>query len=81
MAANPVMLFGSKIIAFTRRHPIVRGMASYGLLWPTSCLIQQSIDGKRWGKNKIMNVFDIHLYFTGFLLLKPTRRLTQHVPI
>ncbi|XP_077287984.1 mpv17-like protein [Arctopsyche grandis] len=40
--------FGTKIVAFSNRHPVCRGMVSYGAIWPTSCLIQQTINGKRW---------------------------------
>lgn len=32
------------------KYPIVRGMISYSLIWPTSSLIQQTFEGKRWGK-------------------------------
>lgn len=39
---------GSKIAQFSRKYPIVRGMVSYGLIWPGSSLIQQTVDGKTW---------------------------------
>ncbi|KAG4078054.1 hypothetical protein HA402_002105 [Bradysia odoriphaga] len=33
------------------KYPLVRGMVSYSLIWPTSALIQQTIAGKTWGKS------------------------------
>ncbi|CAG9860722.1 unnamed protein product [Phyllotreta striolata] len=38
----------SRLVAFSNRHPVVRGMLSYGTIWPTSCIIQQTIAGKTW---------------------------------
>ncbi|KAH0561886.1 protein sym1-like isoform X1 [Cotesia glomerata] len=35
-----------KIGELSRRYPIVRGMASYTVIWPTACLLQQKISGK-----------------------------------
>ncbi|XP_057321272.1 uncharacterized protein LOC130665042 [Microplitis mediator] len=35
-----------RIGEFSRRYPIVRGMASYTVIWPTACLLQQKISGK-----------------------------------
>lgn len=32
------------------KYPVVRGMVSYSCIWPTSSLIQQTIEGKTWGK-------------------------------
>lgn len=37
---------------FVAKYPIVRGMVSYSLIWPTSSIIQQTFEGKRWGKFK-----------------------------
>ncbi|XP_045473142.1 mpv17-like protein isoform X1 [Harmonia axyridis] len=36
----------SRFVAFTNRHPIVRGMISYATIWPVSNIIQQSMAGK-----------------------------------
>ncbi|XP_013118421.2 mpv17-like protein isoform X3 [Stomoxys calcitrans] len=32
--------------AFTNTHPLLRGCITYGVLWPTSSLIQQTMEGK-----------------------------------
>lgn len=32
------------------RYPIIKGMLAYALTWPTGCLIEQKIEGKKWGK-------------------------------
>lgn len=45
---------GSKVMAFSNKHPVCRGMVSYGVIWPTSCLIQQTLNGKRWGLTFIL---------------------------
>lgn len=31
-----------------QRYPVTRGMLSYSLIWPTSSLIQQTFEGRRW---------------------------------
>ncbi|KAK7868563.1 hypothetical protein R5R35_009460 [Gryllus longicercus] len=36
----------SKVVLFTRKYPLIRGMASYAVIWPTSNLTQQVILGK-----------------------------------
>lgn len=33
----------------TNKYPLVRGILSYSVIWPTSALIQQKIAGKTWG--------------------------------
>ncbi|XP_044753339.1 mpv17-like protein isoform X4 [Coccinella septempunctata] len=38
----------SRFVAFTNRHPIVRGMISYATIWPVSNIIQQSLAGKQF---------------------------------
>ncbi|XP_037947500.1 mpv17-like protein [Teleopsis dalmanni] len=38
-------------INFTHKYKIVRGMISYGLLWPCGCLIEQTIIEKRTFRN------------------------------
>ncbi|KAH8315155.1 hypothetical protein KR059_012117, partial [Drosophila kikkawai] len=32
------------------RYPIMRGMISYSLIWPTGSLIQQTVEGRNWGE-------------------------------
>lgn len=36
----------SRINAFFRKYPIVKGMATYTVLWPTSNICQQTIQGR-----------------------------------
>jgi len=36
----------SKIIAFSRKQPIIRGMASYSIIWPLGSVVQQTIYGE-----------------------------------
>lgn len=38
----------SKIYNAFRKYPLLRGMASYSIIWPTSSLIQQTFEGKRY---------------------------------
>ncbi|XP_045445935.1 mpv17-like protein 2 isoform X3 [Melitaea cinxia] len=35
------------IVAF-KKYPVLRGMASYGIIWPISSFIQQTFEGKRF---------------------------------
>lgn len=37
----------SKFVVLSNKHPILRGMIAYAVMWPTSSLIQQTIAGKR----------------------------------
>lgn len=60
----------SRFVAFTRRHPVVRGMLSYATIWPTSCLIQQTISGKRWDTYDWAQLLRFSLY--GGLFTAPT---------
>ncbi|KAI4460893.1 peroxisomal membrane protein 2 pxmp2 mpv17 [Holotrichia oblita] len=60
----------SKFTSFTRRHPVVRGMLSYAAIWPTSCIIQQTIAGKTWENYDWMQALRFSLY--GGLFTAPT---------
>ncbi|KAH1009235.1 hypothetical protein HUJ04_001620 [Dendroctonus ponderosae] len=64
-----VVIF-SRFAAFTTRHPVVRGMIAYGTLWPTSCLIQQTMAGKTIENYDWMQVLRFSLY--GGLFTAPT---------
>lgn len=33
----------SRVRAVCQRYPLVRGMLSYSVIWPTSCIIQQTV--------------------------------------
>ncbi|GJQ75666.1 hypothetical protein Trydic_g17741 [Trypoxylus dichotomus] len=37
------MAVWSRLVSYTRKHPVVRGILSYAAIWPTSCIIQQTI--------------------------------------
>ncbi|XP_076250883.1 mpv17-like protein [Rhynchophorus ferrugineus] len=60
----------SKFVAFTNRHPVIRGMLSYGTIWPTSCLIQQTMAGKNINNYDWMQALRFSLY--GGLFTAPT---------
>lgn len=60
----------SRFMAFTNRHPIIRGMISYGTIWPTSCIIQQTIAGKNWENYDLMQALRFSLY--GGFFTAPT---------
>lgn len=44
------VVMSSSVRQFISRHPIVKGMIAYGVMWPTGNIIQQTIDGKTWRK-------------------------------
>ncbi|XP_037816613.1 protein sym1 isoform X2 [Lucilia sericata] len=52
------------------KYPIVRGMISYSFIWPTSSLIQQTFEGKRWGNYDWWRVLRFSLY--GGFFVAPT---------
>ncbi|XP_060663615.1 uncharacterized protein LOC133847898 [Drosophila sulfurigaster albostrigata] len=52
------------------RYPIVRGMISYSLIWPTGSLIQQTFEGKNWGNYDWWRVLRFSMY--GGLFVAPT---------
>jgi protein Mpv17 len=42
--------FVNNVKVLFKKYPIIRGMASYTIIWPTGNIIHQTIDGKRWGE-------------------------------
>lgn len=60
----------SRISAFTNKHPVVRGMLSYAIIWPTSCIIQQTIADKTWKNYDWKQALRFSLY--GALFTAPT---------
>lgn len=60
----------SRFSAFTHKHPVVRGMLSYAIIWPTSCIIQQTIADKTWKNYDWMQALRFSLY--GGLFTAPT---------
>ncbi|KRK05813.1 protein sym1 isoform X2 [Drosophila yakuba] len=47
--AGPLLWQNFKVLV--TRYPIMRGMISYSLIWPTGSLIQQTVEGRRWGES------------------------------
>lgn len=45
----------SKIVKVFKKYPLLRGMASYSIIWPGSSLIQQTFEGKTVGECIILN--------------------------
>lgn len=54
------MVVNSAKQLFTK-YPLVKGMFAYCITWPTGNIIQQTLDGKRWGNCYF--VFTIFFYF------------------
>ncbi|KAK9873335.1 hypothetical protein WA026_022141 [Henosepilachna vigintioctopunctata] len=57
----------SKIRKLFNIYPISRSVVSYTLIFPTSCLIQQTLAGKRWETYDLQKVFRFWIYGTFFL--------------
>lgn len=36
----------NKVYDFSIKYPVIRGMVSYGTIWPTGCFLQQIIAGE-----------------------------------
>lgn len=36
----------SKILAFSKKYPVTRGIASYAVIWPIGSLVQQTLAGE-----------------------------------
>lgn len=47
----------SRVREIFNKYPLLRGMVSYSLIWPSSALIQQKIAGKSWGN--LMKIFSL----------------------
>ncbi|ETN68106.1 hypothetical protein AND_000056 [Anopheles darlingi] len=60
------MMVPSKML----RHPLVRGMVTYTFLWPTANLVQQSLEGKRFGSFDYAQCARYGIY--GALYVAPT---------
>uniref|UniRef100_A0A1A9X1D5 Uncharacterized protein n=1 Tax=Glossina brevipalpis TaxID=37001 RepID=A0A1A9X1D5_9MUSC len=52
------------------KYPVIRGMVSYSCIWPTSSLIQQTIEGKTWENYDWWRVLRFSLY--GGFFVAPT---------
>ncbi|XP_055844199.1 mpv17-like protein isoform X2 [Episyrphus balteatus] len=60
----------SKFKVLATKYPMVRGMVSYSLIWPTSSIIQQTIEGKSWGSYDWWRCLRFSLY--GGFFVAPT---------
>lgn len=47
----------SKLRTVFKKYPLIRGMASYSVIWPISSLIQQTFEGKSFGMHHLL-LFD-----------------------
>ncbi|XP_075155393.1 mpv17-like protein [Haematobia irritans] len=56
--------------AFTTTHPLVRGSITYAVLWPTSSLIQQTMEGKNFRTYDYMRALRFGIF--GSLYVAPT---------
>ncbi|KAJ8944887.1 hypothetical protein NQ318_020944 [Aromia moschata] len=63
-------LASKRFAAFVKRHPVIRGMISYGTIWPTSCIIQETMAGKTWENYDWMRAARFSLY--GCFFTAPT---------
>lgn len=60
----------SRFLSYTKTRPVVRGILSYATIWPTSCIIQQTIAGKTWENYDWTQALRFSLY--GGLFVAPT---------
>ncbi|XP_016971998.1 uncharacterized protein LOC108039482 isoform X1 [Drosophila rhopaloa] len=68
--AMPGPLLWKNLKVLVTRYPIMRGMISYSLIWPTGSLIQQTVEGRRWGTYDWWRVLRFSMY--GGLFVAPT---------
>lgn len=52
----------SSIKGFLTKYPLAKGMLFYSVTWPVGNIIQQTMDGKRFGK---FTHFSFHKNFIG----------------
>lgn len=55
----------NSVKAVLNKHPIVKGMLAYSITWPTGNIIQQTMDGKRWGNFTGIFVFGFSFICTN----------------
>lgn len=60
-------LMFSRAQVFLNRYPVARGMVTYSFLWPTGCLIQQSLVGTHWRDYDWTKCFRFFVY-GGFIV-------------
>ncbi|KAH8245528.1 hypothetical protein KR032_011378 [Drosophila birchii] len=65
-----IAIMWHRLKVLVTRYPIMRGMISYSLIWPTGCLIQQTVEGRGWGTYDWWRVLRFSMY--GGLFVAPT---------
>lgn len=50
-----------------KNYPMVKGMATYSIIWPTGCLIQQTLDGKDWRTYDYKQFMNFAIFGTCFV--------------
>lgn len=53
-----------------KTYPVLKGMISYGVIWPVGSLVQQTLSGNRWETYDWMKCLRFGLY--GGLFVAPT---------
>lgn len=61
-------VYSKIIINAFKKYPLFRGMASYGVIWPISSLIQQTFEGKNIGKSRTYVNLDLHEVSLTYIL-------------
>uniref|UniRef100_A0A1W7R4V8 Putative conserved plasma membrane protein n=1 Tax=Aedes albopictus TaxID=7160 RepID=A0A1W7R4V8_AEDAL len=50
-----------------KKYPIAKGMATYTIIWPTGCFIQQTMDGKNWRTYDYKQCMNFAIFGTFFV--------------
>lgn len=58
-----------KLLKFSNRFPVFRGIASYAIICPSGCLLQQSYEGKNFNNYDWSRVLRFSLY--GIVIVAP----------
>ncbi|XP_053685973.1 mpv17-like protein isoform X1 [Sabethes cyaneus] len=57
----------SVVRSVLKNHPIVKGMVTYAVIWPTGSLIQQTLEGKDWRTYNYRQCLNFALFGTFFV--------------
>ncbi|EDS38211.1 conserved hypothetical protein [Culex quinquefasciatus] len=66
-ALNKIEMSLSVVKSVFRNHPIVKGMVTYSILWPTGSIIQQTMDGKNWRTYNYRQSLNFAIFGTFFV--------------
>lgn len=81
ITASSASILFSRLKHVIATKPIVRGMISYSILWPTGSILQQTMENKKFGDYDWKRVLRYSLY--GSLYVAPTlyyfMRLNHHM--